>query len=514
MTPDPELSARRAEEEKTRLAALRQTLDAAGEQAVVERAAALKARQAAEDDASLLPKVTLEYVPAELPRLAYHEDEAAGLPVTTYETATNGLVYQQLVAPLPALSDEELALLPHYTGTATELGLGEADYLETQHRQSAAVGGINVYTSMRGDVDDAQRVRANLVLSSKALQRKADDQLALMRDTREALRFDELPRLRELVAQQRARRDQSVTGQGHSLAMAAACAGMSPMARLQHRSTGLAGLRSLRALDRALGNDSELQAFAGRLEMLHERLTAAWPELLTVTEPGSRGELLDAAQSLAATLPAGTTDSLALAPVQERRGECWLTNTQVNFCARAYPTVPVGHPDAAALTVLAAYLRNGFLHRAIREQGGAYGGGASQDSSIAAFRFFSYRDPRLTETLDDFDASLRWLGERAPDPAALEEAVLGVIASFDKPGSPAGEARQDFHNRRFGRSHEQRMAFRQQVLAVGHDDLVRVAAEYLVPERASTAVITGAAQRDATAALRERLDLALCELRD
>ncbi len=58
------------------------------------------------------------------------------------------------------------------------------------------------------------------------------------------------------------------------------------------------------------------------------------------------------------------------------------------------------------------------------------------------------------------------------------------------------------------------MAFRQQVLAVSHDDLVRVAADYLVPERASTAVITGAAQRDATAALRERLDLALCELRD
>lgn len=514
MTPDPALSARRSDEEKARLAALRETLDAAGEQAVVERAAALKARQAAEDDASLLPKVTLEDVPAELPRLSYHEDETAGLAVTTYETATNGLVYQQLVAPLPALDDEELALLPHYTGTATELGLGEADYLETQHRQSATVGGINVYTSMRGDVDDAQQVRANLVLSSKALQRKAGDQLALMRDTRETLRFDELPRLRELVAQQRARRDQSVTGQGHSLAMAAACAGMSPMARLQHLSTGLAGLRSLRALDRALGNDSELQAFAGRLAQLHQRLAGARPELLTVTEPGSRAELLDAAQSLAAALPAGAADGLTLAPVQERRGECWLTNTQVNFCARAYPTVPVGHPDAAALTVLAAYLRNGFLHRAIREQGGAYGGGASQDSSIAAFRFFSYRDPRLAETLDDFDASLRWLSERAPDPAALEEAVLGVIASFDKPGSPAGEARQDFHNRRFGRSHERRMAFRQQVLAVSHDDLVRVAAEYLVPERASTAVITGAAQRDATAGLRERLDLALCELRD
>ncbi|KGE05095.1 insulinase family protein [Pseudohaliea rubra] len=512
MTPDATLAARRAEAEQQRLAALRAALNPAGEQAIVERAAALKERQGVVDDISILPRVTLADVPAELPRLAYHEDEADGLPVTTYETGTNGLVYQQLVAPLPALSEDELALLPHYTGMATELGLGEADYLATQHRQSAAVGGISVYTSMRGDVDNAQQVRASLVLSSKALQRKAGDQLALMRDTRQTLRFDELPRLRELVAQQRARRDQAITGQGHSLAMAAASAGMSPMARLHHSSTGLEGLRRLRILDRALGTDSELQAFAGSLEALHGRLTAPQQELLTVTEPGTRAELLAAARTLAAQLSADGGSGLALAAVQERRGECWLTNTQVNFCARAYPTVPVGHPDAAALTVLAAYLRNGFLHRAIREQGGAYGGGASQDSSIAAFRFFSYRDPRLEETLDDFDASIRWLLERAPDPTALEEAVLGVIASFDKPGSPAGEARQDFHNRRFGRNHERRMAFRQQVLAISHDDLVRVASEYLVPERASTAVITGTAQRDATAGLREALGLTLCEL--
>ena len=102
----------------------------------------------------------------------------------------------------------------------------------------------------------------------------------------------------------------------------------------------------------------------------------------------------------------------------------WVTNTQVNFCAKAYPTVPSGHPDAPALSVLAAFLRNGFLHRTIREQGGAYGGGASHDANIAAFRFFSYRDPRLVETLDDFDASIAWLLETQHEQLALEEAIL------------------------------------------------------------------------------------------
>ena len=40
-------------------------------------------------------------------------------------------------------------------------------------------------------------------------------------DTVEAVRFDETVRIRELISQQRARREQAVTGNGHGLAMAA-----------------------------------------------------------------------------------------------------------------------------------------------------------------------------------------------------------------------------------------------------------------------------------------------------
>lgn len=90
--------------------------------------------------------------------------------------------------------------------------------------------------------------------------------------------------------------------------------------------------------------------------------------------------------------------------------------------------------------VLAGYLRNGFLHSAIREKGGAYGGGASYDGNACSFRFYSYRDPRLAETFQDFDASIQWLLNAPQQPHQLEEAILGLIASMDKPGSPAGEA--------------------------------------------------------------------------
>ncbi|MDP5071116.1 MAG: peptidase M16, partial [Congregibacter sp.] len=330
-------------------------------------------RQAQKDDPEILPKVTLSDVPVTLPRLEYQETRIGNIPFTLYEQGTNGLVYQQLSCALPAMDTQELAMLPHLTGMTAELGLGDADYLATQHRQSSSVGSINLFTSMRGSIEDEQITQACLVLSSKALARKSSEQAQLMRDTLLDVRFDELSRIRELVAQQRARREQSITGQGHSLAMLAACAGMSPLAALHHELSGMQGIAALRQLDDSLAEPANLEAFAQRLQQLHAKLQDADWEALIVAEPGRTDDLAREAADIWQTLPHQGAEPLRLPMLRESRRECWVANSQVSFCAKAYATVPSGHADAAALTVLAGYLRNGFLHRAIREQGGAYG---------------------------------------------------------------------------------------------------------------------------------------------
>ena len=513
MTPDKTLSARRAAAEAVRLSGIQERLDAEQRAAVVQLARDLAARQQQVDDASILPRVELSDVPATLPELEFAVQGDGTLPITTYGQGTNGLVYQQVVTPLPAMTDEQLQAMPLYTSVLTELGLGSDDYLAAQHRQSASVGAIHAFTSMRGRTDDEQAVMGNFVLSSKALLRNTGQQAELMHDTLRSARFDETSRVRELISQQRARREQSITGNGHGLAMAAACAGMSPLAALNHRLSGMAGIRSLRALDEQLREPDALAALCARLEEVHRQVAASPIQLLAVAEEERLGEVVATCRAVwSADQPRTQFEPFSLTPQRQRRGELWLTNTQVNFCARAYPTVPVQHPDAAALTVLGGFLRNGYLHRAIREQGGAYGGGASQDSGIAAFRFYSYRDPRLLETLQDFDASVMWLLETAHERQPLEEAILGVIGSLDRPSSPAGEAKRHFHDRLFGRTHEQREQFRQRILAVTLDDLRRVAETYLRPELASTAVISNSSQLQALPDLAERLELTVEEL--
>jgi len=506
LRPDTDLENRRQQAIREALARRKAELTDADIQEIVERAKALEQRQLRKDDDSILPKVDLSDVPLQMPEPEYRYD--GDISASVYARGTNGLVYEQVVLPLPALDDDELALLPFYTTLISEVGCGELDYLQMQDRISAQSGGISASFSVKGRIDDVQDLSGYIVFNGKALARNRSALTRLLKDVCRDARFDEQARIREIVSQIRARREQSVTGSGHALAMGAAAQGMSPGAQLSFRLGGLAGIRATKKLDESLNDADALAEFCGRLEQLHAKVGGQQRQFLVIGEDDQLPAMVEDLKSCWQEVP-GTGNSLLVRdPVSYTAREAWLTSTQVNFCARAYPTVPIDHPDAAALTVLGGFLRNGYLHRTIREKGGAYGGGAGQDSANGTFRFFSYRDPRLAETLEDFDAALEWLQVTDHQYQELEEAILGVIGQLDRPRSPAGAARQAFHNRLFGRTPEQRARFRERVLAVTVDDLKRVAETWLKPERASTAVVTSPANRE----LAEQLGLAIEEL--
>jgi len=314
----------------------------------------------------------------------------------------------------------------------------------------------------------------------------------VLREVFERARFDELPRLRELIAQMRAQREMAVTDHGHVLAMTAACAGIAPTGALAHRWNGLLGVKRLKALDDALDDETRLAEFAAGLERVRDAILQAPRQLLVVGEPAHQASVAEGLGSRWGDLgsPGGEGGSFSVEAGSHQVREAWATSTQVNFCARAYPTVAIEHEDAAALMVLGNFLTNGFLHRAVREQGGAYGGGAGYDSDSGAFRFYSYRDPRLAGTLDDFDGALQWLRTEDHEYRELEEAILGIISAIDRPDSPAGEAIKAFFGTLHGRTPEQRRRFRRRVLDVTLEDLQRVGETWLRPERASTAVVS------------------------
>ena len=325
-----------------------------------------------------------------------------------------------------------------------------------------------------------------LVMTGKALAGQSSEFSDIIKETWQAADFKEEKRIGDLLGQAKARKEQGITGGGHSLAMSLAAAPLNQSAALQNEMGGLPQAARLKA--RAAQIKAEgAGALCDALDSIFTTISDSPDSALLVHDEASAAQHLQALQS--AWQSGSPASGGALSWDRTTPDTYWMVDSQVNFCAWALPTVTMCHEDAAALAVLGGVLRNGYLHTAIREKGGAYGAGATHDSSLACFKFYSYRDPRVEGTFNDFAASVDWVLNKASGDDLVEQAVLGIIGGLDRPGSPAGEARQNFHLDKSGRSRELRQPSRDRLLSVRWADFRRVADIYLKGQAGSKAVV-------------------------
>jgi len=511
LRPDSELGAEELRIEKDKLAKMKAELSEQDAQAIVQQSLDLKARQEQEDDSELLPSVGLEDVPTEIKYPEADSDEVrqqAKLAdnIVSYSTGTNGIVYQQLITNLPALNTEELQLLPLLGYTWTEVG-ATGNYLEQQQKQAAYCGGISSYASIKpkaiSEDNQQDEMLAYYTFSGKALASNQQEFSELMRETVLQADFSDAERIGELTGQISARRLQGITGNGHGLAMQVAAAQVSEHAAMM---SDISGLPLTQRLKQAQQEDSSKRSeqLAKELQALQQKVISQPTEVLLIQD---KEQLSAHAQSVAswqqdyAESPFNIAQADAASLASSALHNYWMVDSQVNFCAMAFPTVNQLHPDAPALSVAAGILRNGFLHTAIREQGGAYGAGASQDSNLGIFKFYSYRDPRIEGTFDDFKASISWILNDAKDEGLVEQSILGIIGSMDRPSSPAGEAKLIHHALKSGRTPERRLAYRQGLLSVTLADVKRVIETYLLSAEGKKAVLAPKGTADIAAKL-------------
>ena len=177
----------------------------------------------------------------------------------------------------------------------------------------------------------------------------------------------------------------------------------------------------------------------------------------------------------------------------------------VAFNVRTFKTVRYQHQDAPVLLVLANYIRDTFLHKELREKGGAYGAYAQANTGGGNFYLGSYRDPNITRTYDTFDRAVRWVIDSDIDREALKEAILGACGDVDPLESPDIKGRREAINRLTGFTRAQRETFKQRLLKATAADLKRVAKAYLEEPRPIQATVAGADLVEA--ARKERPDL-------
>ena len=451
-------------------------------------AEALKARQEAVDDVEILPKVTIQDIPL---KREYASASFLKNNRSVYEVGTNGLMYSDFLFPCKNLSSQELLFSSLYTFILTEVGLRKSSYEEVQALQSSITGGINATFKLHTNSQD-EPGKLFLSISSKSLEDNFDAMEKLVFNTLENARFDEKNRILDLFNIFIARNEESLNQNGHILAMNSAASSLNTFSATAFQMSGLRMLNQSKAAISKIKEITDANELIDTLKSIHSKVFHNPYKIFTACSPNALQE-----KSMEFTNIQSKAEQSLTKPATEQIG--WITGSQVCYCAEAFQGVPREHPDAPALSVLATVLRNGFLHTAIREKGGAYGAGATNDTSTNTFKFFSYRDPKCTETFVAFKEAIEW-SKTSITNQHLEEAILGVVSSIDKPLSPVGEAKNDFNFNLENISTKERLEMRQRVINCSIEDLIRVSKKYLTGD-SNKSILAGESYREEASSL-------------
>lgn len=481
LVPDTELNKKNEEKIQNKVLDITKSLSEQDKEQLVKLANDLEERQNTIDDPEVLPKVTREDIPKIRKYASPLTSENKESRNYYYKTGTNGIVYHSMIFPCDALEKDELKIASLFSNTLTDIGLGDKGYEDIQKYQSSITGGVSAsFVTLPNKLDDTYKLA--LKVSSKSLEGNESFMQDLMMRTVKESNFDETDRIKELLEFISSDNEKSVIQNGHILSMSNAASQISNIASTNDLTSGLRFIHNTNQLSKLVVAPNELSKYLELLKSIKTKISETPSHFFTASALNKEDINLNflieetARQHKQQNLITTQDDSLG-----------WITGSQVCFCAEAFPTVDFRHEDAPALTVLGTVLRNGYLHSAIREKGGAYGAGASQDSSNKVFKFFSYRDPKCSETFDEFKNSREWSIKNITE-EQLEEGVLGVISSIDKPLSPFGEAMSDFMSKLDQKSQDERLHFRAKVKECKLADLMYVSEKYLFGESKRSAI--------------------------
>lgn len=490
LQPDPDQASREEATLQEQLRQLANGMSVAQRQQLAIQAEQLRAAQEAEEDLSCLPTLSRDDIPAdEVPVLMETIDASRH---ASFNQPTNGISYFTAQISTELLTRDDLLHLPLFGALLSQIGAAGLSHLQMAERIEAGTGGIQGGCEVLEQPDNADLYSASLVLKGKALNQNCAKLFAVLTDLCCAPDFSDLDRLHTVLNQLRTSLENSIAGSGHSYAARAAAAQLRSSARLRERWSGFSQIALIKEL--AARQPGELLETSRRLQQM-ARILFSRDNLICAlaADDSSPVPTHDLLNGFLATLPGrperdapavDSTISAASGPL----GYAW--SVPVAYVARVFPAASYSAADAAPLAVLAKLLRAGFLHREIREKGGAYGGMSGYNPEAGLFSLLSYRDPQPGRTLNVFDQALSWATCGHYSDQQIEEAVLAVFADLDRPLSPSGRAAREFSNQLQGLTSELRRRYRANVLQTKRQDLLRVAQTYLAGQSGAVAILS------------------------
>lgn len=349
-------------------------------------------------------------------RLIRHHLPCRGIAYAYRYFAMDGLAFDEL--PYATVLACVLGKLDTARHTAAEL-----DTLVQAH-----LGNLGFAVEVHENAEDRERLRPMFVMGSSALDEEVPWAARLAEEVLRETDFADTERIRDILGQRRIAMEQAFASAGHSAAMARVASYYLPAGVVREALSGVGFYRFLKEL---------LAHFDERAGELTAKLADLAARLFTdggcTLSFGGSEEALDAYREASAPFGGMAGARVLTVPAPEDKHEAFVVASDVTYTACGWDRRLLGEPYGGTWLLASRILSYDFLWTEVRVKGGAYGAGF-QTTRSGSSRFYSYRDPRIDETVERFRTAGDWLaGVFSPTESEMDGYVVSTVASLDAP---------------------------------------------------------------------------------
>ena len=471
LKPDPHFAEKMETDERERLDAAHEAMNAAELGDIKATMESLKRMQETPDAPEALaniPTLKLTDLDKSNKTIPLTVSELKGTQVYFHDLFTNRISYLDLGFNLHALEQKYLPYVRLFGRALLEMGTEKEDYVTLTQRISRKTGGISP-TLFSSSVKDKEKGAVWLFLRGKAMESKSNDLLDILREVVLGVRLDNRERFRQIVLEAKARQERMLVPAGHQVVNTRLRAHFSEADWAAEQVKGLSYYFFLCKLAKTI--DEDWPGVLSDLEEVKHILINRNNMLFNATmDQGDWSSFQPLADEFLDALPALPVSMADWAPERPTEFEGMTIPSQVNYVGKGVNIYLLGYRFHGSAHVITRYLRNVWLWERVRVQGGAYGAFCQFDRLSGILSFVSYRDPNLVKTLEAFDRSASFLRDLDLTEVERVKSIIGTVGDIDQYSLPDAKGYLSMTRQLSGETDEDRQVIRDEVLSTSSSD--------------------------------------------
>ena len=383
----------------------------------------------------------------------------------------NGVAYAWMRFDASAVAVEDRPYMGVLARVLGKMDTADRPYAALAGEMNAKLGGVAAETEALRRVGGG--FTPYLTMFGKALDARTEDLFALAGEIAARTVFADKTRLRTLLSECKAGMEDALVAEGHMFARRRAESQFAASALYEEQTQGIAFYNWLVALlreydARAEGLCAALCRVAGQV------LTRVNLRVAVASDVEGRRTAAEV-KALANGLPCGEAGVRACGAASLGvRAEALIVSSPMQCNVLAADMRAAGYAYDGSLRVLQNVAGQGFLLEALRLKGGAYGCGAVFGRT-GLMHLYSFRDPRLLETYDDYAALAAAMARFEASPREMQKCILGTIGEMDRPTRPGKASAAAIRRHMAGITDDMMQMEREAVLAATPADIRRAA---------------------------------------